>query len=390
MRNRGLGAVAAALCLSACGGDDQTGGAVQPAGTVEIAASPATSPVTSVVAPDPATTVTPEAASVSSAATAAVPVFSRRGINISGGEFGGGHIPGKLFTDYRYPDKAEIDYYARLGFNIIRVPFLWERLQPTLYGPLSVPDQQALRDVVTYANARGMVVVLDMHNYGQRGTGANYQTFVDIGSAQVPGTAFLDGWMKIATAYASNPDVWLGLMNEPHTMAPTIWWPVVQKLVNGMRARGIKNRLLVPGTAWTGAYSWVSSGNAAEALKFNDPLKTFDFEVHQYLDADSSGTSPVCVSAANTRVIAAAQWAVANHKTLFMGEMGAGSYWRCATEYPNMIKRIETTGSWTAWTAWGGGTWWNADYPFRTLTTAFPDTSTTTPHMNYLLAFIKK
>ncbi|CAN5168091.1 glycoside hydrolase family 5 protein [soil metagenome] len=328
---------------------------------------------------------------VSSAVTSAAQALtSLKGINISGGEFGNGHIPGKLFTDYRYPDKAEIDYYAKLGFNIIRVPFLWERLQPVLNGPLSTVDRQALRDVVTYANGRGMVVVLDMHNYGQRGTGANYQTFVDVGSNQVPTSALIDGWTKIAADYKTSPNVWLGLMNEPHTMTAAKWWPIAQQLVTGLRAKAINNRVLVPGTAWTGAHSWFSSGNATEAVKFKDPRNMFDFEVHQYLDADSSGTTGNCVTGSNTRAVDVAIWAKGRNLTLFMGEMGGSGQASCATEYNLLIRRMHASGVFRAWTAWGGGTWWNAAYPFRTLTTAWPNTSTTTPHMKYLLAFLPK
>ncbi|WP_279606661.1 hypothetical protein [Sphingobium yanoikuyae] len=61
-----------------------------------------------------------------------------------------------------------------------------------------------------------------------------------------------------------------------------------------IRAQKISNKLLIPGTAWTGAHNWVSSGNAAQAVKFVDPGKNYAFEVHQYLDAWSTGTTDKC------------------------------------------------------------------------------------------------
>jgi endoglucanase len=57
------------------------------------------------------------------------------GVNLAGAEFG--KIPGRHATDYAYPSSALIDYYAQLGFNLIRVPFRWERLQPRLGAPLA-------------------------------------------------------------------------------------------------------------------------------------------------------------------------------------------------------------------------------------------------------------
>lgn len=388
MKLSGLPLAAVALSLSACGGDD--GGAVQigsmgassEAVTIAASASPTASG---------APTGEASSATVTSAAATAAAVYPvLRGINIAGGEFGS-NAPGRMNTDYIYPTKAEIDYYASLGFKIIRVPFKWERIQPTLYGPLSVPDQQALRTVITNATAKGMTVVLDMHNYGQRATGANYQTMVNVGTAQVPGKALADAWVKLAYEYRYNGNVWLGLMNEPHTMNAATWWPIVKQLVLDMRAGGLWNKFLVPGTAWTGAHSWISSGNAAAYTGFNDPTYNFAIEVHQYLDADSSGTSATCVAGSGARVADVINWSKANGGVkLFMGEMGATSGTQCGVEYRDMLNRMEASGVFRAWTAWGGGTWWNATYPFRTLTTSWPSTATTTPHMKYLLEYVNR
>lgn len=389
MKVSGLPLVAIMLSLSACGGDD--GGAVQvaPMGasseTVAIAApAPSVAPSSTVVSDDAAATVT----SAATAATAVYPML--RGINIAGGEFGS-NAPGRMNTDYIYPTKAEIDYYANLGFKIIRVPFKWERIQPTLNGALSVADQQAIRTVITNATARGMTVVLDMHNYGQRATGSNYQTMVNVGTTQVPGSALADAWIKLAYEYRYNGSVWLGLMNEPHTMNAATWWPIVKKLVVDIRAAGLWNKLLVPGTAWTGAHSWVSSGNAANYNGFTDPANNFALEVHQYLDADSSGTSATCVAGSGARVAEVINWSKSKGGVkLFMGEMGATSGTQCGIEYRDMLNRMEASGVFRGWTAWGGGSWWPSSYIFRTLPLAWPNTATPTPHMRYLLEYVNK
>jgi endoglucanase len=50
------------------------------------------------------------------------------GVNLSGAEFGTAMI-GTYGIDYTYPTHAEIDYFASKGMGIIRLPFMWERLQ---------------------------------------------------------------------------------------------------------------------------------------------------------------------------------------------------------------------------------------------------------------------
>ena len=75
------------------------------------------------------------------------------GVNLAGGEFG--KVPGTYATDYIYPAPANIDYFAQLGFNLIRVPIRWERLQPTLGASLAAADLELLSLVVEYAAAKG-------------------------------------------------------------------------------------------------------------------------------------------------------------------------------------------------------------------------------------------
>src|SRR5574340_181881 len=54
-----------------------------------------------------------------------------KGINLAGAEFNGSKLPGVLNKDYVYPKEAEFDYFASIGANVIRLPFRWERIQPS-------------------------------------------------------------------------------------------------------------------------------------------------------------------------------------------------------------------------------------------------------------------
>src|SRR5262245_52166985 len=80
------------------------------------------------------------------------------GVNLSGAEFGESQIPGSYGSSYTYPTPAEIDYYRSVGMNVVRIPFLWERLQRSLYAGLDATEFSRLSYVVGYATGHGMSV----------------------------------------------------------------------------------------------------------------------------------------------------------------------------------------------------------------------------------------
>ena len=85
------------------------------------------------------------------------------GVVLSGGDFTpGGAYPG----NYGYPPNASIDYYASKGMGIVRLPFLWERVQPARNGPLDATEMSRIDPVVDYAISRGLKVGIDVHNGG--------------------------------------------------------------------------------------------------------------------------------------------------------------------------------------------------------------------------------
>lgn len=137
-----------------------------------------------------------------------------RGINISGAEFGA--LGGKADTDYTWPSISTLDYFAGKGFNAIRLPFLWERLQPALMGPLDEAELSRLMETVELIRARGMKTILDPHNY------ARYKGQV-VGTDAVPKEAFADFWARLAKLYANDDEVVFGLMNEPNRMPVAQW-----------------------------------------------------------------------------------------------------------------------------------------------------------------------
>ncbi|QHG85640.1 glycoside hydrolase family 5 protein [Xanthomonas cucurbitae] len=292
------------------------------------------------------------------------------GVNLSGAEIKSSQKPGVPGVDYRYPSAEEYGYFAGKQMNVIRLPILWERLQPTAGGALDPAQLAAIQQALANARAAKLYLILDVHNY------ARYygQT---IGSPQVPIATFTDLWRRLAIAFKHDNRVIFGLMNEPYGIDPRAWAVAAQASIDTIRQTGASNLILVPGALWSGAHSWYSTdageSNAVAMASIHDPLNRYAIEVHQYLDADSSGTTAGCVSATVgvERLRSFTQWLRLHRKRGFLGEFGTGHNATCNRALNNMLDDLERNGDlWLGWTWWAAGAWWKADYPFN----VHPDT----------------
>ncbi len=135
--------------------------------------------------------------------------------------------------------------------NTIRLPILWERLQPTARGKLDPTQLALLQQAVARAKAAGMYLVIDLHNY------AKYYGY-KIGSPEVPVSTFTDVWRRLALTFKSDNAVMFGLMNEPNNISASEWAGAAQAAIDAIRKTGANNLILVPGALWTGAHSWYS------------------------------------------------------------------------------------------------------------------------------------
>jgi endoglucanase len=286
----------------------------------------------------------------------------KAGVNIAGLEFGSRKLPGRLNYDYCGPKPAEIAYYKSRGAKTIRLPFLWERLQPTLMGPFNPEYLAQIDAAVSQAHNLGMSIVLDAHQYGRRTV--NGQRVIIGETPAVTAAHFANMWRRLATRYLAKRVIF-GLCNEPHGQDKPTLVRVQNTAIAAIRQAGARQLILVSGSAWSGAHSWVSSGNAAAMMGIRDPNRNFAFDVHQYLDRDSSGTAGTCVVNSGNRLTAFTTWARQNRKRGFLGEFAGGRSGACASELSKLLTHMANNRDvWVGWTAWGGGDWWGESYPF--------------------------
>ena len=177
--------------------------------------------------------------------------------------------------------------------NIIRVPVLWERIQHQLGNELDRGEMARLDVVIDEAASKRLRVILDVHNYATYGGSV-------IGTADVPTSALGDLWRRIAERYKDRQTVVFGLMNEPNNLRTETWLEAANSAIAEIRAAGAQNLILVPGNGWSSARSWINANygtpNGEVMLNVKDPANNFAYEVHQYFNADFTGTSADCQS----------------------------------------------------------------------------------------------
>ncbi len=293
------------------------------------------------------------------------------GVNLSGAEFGQTSLPGTYNTHYTYPTQTEVDYFRGKGMNMIRLPFRWERLQQATNAAFNAAELNRLHSFVAATTAKGMYVMIEPHNFARYYPDtANFQSSTKglIGSA-LPNSVLADLWSRLAAIYKTNALVVFNLMNEPNTMPTEQWVSAANAAIAAIRTAGATNLILVPGNAWTGAWTWsqnyYGTPNAQAMLNIVDSADNYAYDVHQYLDSDGSGTSTNIVNASigATRVAGFTQWLKNNHRRGFLGEfavanstVGSGIGDEAIS---NLLTHLEANADvWLGWAWWAAGPWW--------------------------------
>lgn len=303
-------------------------------------------------------------------ACAAKPRFV--GTALAGGEFGTAGeplvpfpYPGVYEEDYIYPEGSEADYFARKGMNTFRIPFLWERLQKSLNSPISSTELERLKETVDDITDRVTgYVILDLHNYNR------YRGEIIGVDASVSNQDLVDLWKAVAFVFLDNPRVMFGIMNEPYQQPVDSWVETANAVIEGIRAIGASQPVLVCGMRWSTGYTWGWSDTYGEAnsvamLQIQDPANSVIFEIHQYLDEDNSGQDTTCVSPTigSERLGTVTDWLREHSLQGLIAEFGAPHTETCMAAVTDMLEFVENnTDVWLGWTWWAAGEWFEG-YP---------------------------
>ncbi|MCI1298496.1 glycoside hydrolase family 5 protein [Acetobacter sp.] len=301
------------------------------------------------------------------------------GVNLSAAAFASNKVPGRDGWDYMFPRQSEIDYFTSAGMKLVRLPVLWERLQSQPLSDLAPQYLAHIQSVVTMAEAGKAKVIIDVHNYGAYGGQL-------IGSDTVSVDAFVDLWVRLATVFGNDSGVLFGLMNEPKLSSGGDWAGIQQKVINAIRAAGAKNLIAVSGVNWDGAHNFPQvNGDALATL--TDPGNGLIFEVHEYFDRYSSGTSAECVpeDQVESRLAPFTDWLRAHKAKGLLGEFGVSSSAGCLADLRVALNFInQASDVWYGWTYWSGGPLWG-NYMFSVA----PDKDgTEKPQMTVLKQFV--
>lgn len=148
-----------------------------------------------------------------------------------------------------------------------------------------------------------------------------------------------------------------------------------QAAITGIRSAGAKTQyIFIEGNAYTGAWKWTSTNTNLASLSDpqgknnnNDGDDKLVYQMHQYLDADGSGTSAECVSPTigRERLQDATAWLKKNGKRGVLGEFAGGVNQQCQEAVRGMLEYMSQNSEvWMGASWWAAGPWWG-DYMYN-------------------------
>lgn len=194
---------------------------------------------------------------------------------------------GTYGTSWWYEPAGTYTYLAGRGYTHVRIPFKWERLQPTINTALDATELGRLQTAVTNAGTAGLKVILDCHSYGayMLSTGR-----FAVGSSTIPITALTDLWTRLSTTFSGNTTIQgYSLMNEPHDVpsgvngeSPArVWEVATQACVDAIRGNSDTTEIHVPVYEW--AHAPFAPKNHPNGPWIVDAQNKIRYDAHHYL-----------------------------------------------------------------------------------------------------------
>lgn len=253
------------------------------------------------------------------------------GINLSGFEFGKVIDPTtapNLSEEDKSTSSSDLDAtqtFINEGANTIRFPLDWGYLQPDGAGKGDLYTNYVdnyIKPALETTTHAGVHTIVDLHAYmhynvfGKQYAGCQDDSPCPDGTMETNSDVYVDIWTKLYEALASDSKINMDyiifdLINEPvlddaaSQDAPESPFDVQVAVIKALREDGFKGYILVEGNEWSGLHSWTTAtwgGGYTNATLFtrerfekeNIDLDKIVINVHQYFDADYSGTTNTC------------------------------------------------------------------------------------------------
>ncbi|MFV0455362.1 MAG: glycoside hydrolase family 5 protein [Pseudomonas sp.] len=279
------------------------------------------------------------------------------GVNLSAAGFGA-HValPGVYGQHYFYPEESYYKKYADKGMNLVRLPFVWERIQPRLNTNLDSTELARLMQSLDFAQKHGVKVILDLHNY--------YRYYGKlIGTKDVPIDSFAGVWKQIAQKVVNHPAVdGYGLMNEPYS-TNGLWPQAAEAAAKAIRTVDDKRWIYVAGDRYSSAYHFPNyNATLVNSPWMRDPKNNLVYEAHMYLDRDFSGNyadrnETFAANLGVERVKPFVEWLKANKLRGYIGEHGVPDFSPSAmVAMDNLLSYLRQ--NCIPMTYWAAGPWW--------------------------------
>lgn len=234
--------------------------------------------------------------------------------------------------EYRGEPLSSYRFLAARAVKLVRLPFYWGMLQPSLGGPLDVAYLAALRREVDRIEAAGMRVVLDLHNSCRWPL---YDSKASCGHGITRRQA-ADVWRRLSRAFKDERGVIAyDLMNEPHDMAAKAWESFSQAMVDSVRSTGDSKTLWVEGSSYSAVEAFAERHPRAW---IRDPAHNVVYSAHQYFEQCGCyrrgfdyGSYTEDMKTVLPRLRSFTRWLATNHVRGSIGEVGWPSARRTAT-----------------------------------------------------------
>ena len=206
-------------------------------------------------------------------------------LNLQGLE-GGSKLPGVAGTDYFVPSPSDLAGVAARTTGPWRLPFSWERLQPTVAGPLDELYLGQMKSVADAAAALQRSVILDCHNYMHRLVDGT-DRYVDGSDGILTRAHLADLWFRIATHFGRHPGVagW-DIMNEPQGSHGPLA-KIMRAVVSAIDAAETRKTIYVDGGRYSSAAGWGADNPEYPLVDAHDRIV---YSAHCYPDFNGSGT----------------------------------------------------------------------------------------------------